>query len=323
MKARMSTEEKDLVPIATLTLNPTVDVSYTIPGLIADQKVHAAQVRYDPGGNGVNVARGLRAMGIPAHACLIVAGEIGALLERLLAHHVDHLHPVQVAGETRINCTLLQENPRAQYEVDGIGPKVTEEALDQVSEALLRFSENGIGVLTGSIPQGVHRTVYAQLVRQLREQGDRAVVDAQSSLLQAALPERPFLIKPNRYELELLCGRKLPTLEGVAKEAQLLHEEGVAHVCVSLGGEGALLVDESGTYYARAPQVRVISTVGAGDSMVAGLVAGLAGGQDPQDVLRLGVACGSATAAKPGTEIFAAPEVTQLLDEVKVEKLEG
>jgi 6-phosphofructokinase 2 len=310
-------------PIATLTLNPTVDVSYTIPGLIADQKVHATRAHYDPGGNGVNVARGLRALGISAHACLIVAGEIGALLERLLAHHVGHLHPVQVAGETRINCTLLQENPRAQYEVDGIGPRVTEEALDQVSEAFLRFSEHGIGVLTGSIPPGVHRTVYAQLVRKLRERGGRAVVDAQSSLLQAALPERPFLIKPNRYELELLCGRKLPTLEGVAKEAQLLHEEGVAHVCVSLGGEGALLVDESGTYYARAPQVRVVSTVGAGDSMVAGLVAGLVQRQDPPDVLRLGVACGSATAAKPGTEIFTAPEVTQLLDEVKVEKLEG
>jgi 6-phosphofructokinase 2 len=251
----MSTEEKAPIPIATLTLNPTVDVSYTIPGLIADQKVHAAQARYDPGGNGVNVARGLQALGIPTHACLIVAGEIGALLERLLVHRVDHLHAVHVAGETRINCTLLQENPRTQYEVDGIGPKVTGEALDQISTVFLSFSENGVGVLTGSIPPGVHRTVYAKLVRQLRERGGRAVVDAQSSLLQAALPERPFLIKPNRYELELLCGRKLPTLEGMVKEAQLLHAEGVANVCVSLGGDGALLVGESGTYYARAPQV--------------------------------------------------------------------
>jgi 6-phosphofructokinase 2 len=126
--------------IATLTLNPSVDVSYTIPGLIADQKVHASQARYDPGGNGINVARGLRMLGIHSHACLIAAGEIGILLERLLAHHVDDPYPVHVEGETRVNCTLLQQQPRVQYEVDGIGPKVTKAALDEISEAFLRLS---------------------------------------------------------------------------------------------------------------------------------------------------------------------------------------
>jgi len=115
-------EKHPLPPIVTLTLNPTVDVSYTIPGLVANQKMHASRARYDPGGNGVNVAQSLRALGIAPHACLITAGEVGALLERLLAHHTGRLHPVQVEGETRINCTLLQEKAHAQYEVSGIGP---------------------------------------------------------------------------------------------------------------------------------------------------------------------------------------------------------
>jgi len=147
-------------------------------------------------------------------------------------------------------------------------------------------------------------------------------VDAQSSLLQAALPEHPFLIKPNHYELEQLCGRKLPTLENVATEAALLHqEEGVENVCVSLGAQGALLVRDDGTYYAAAPEVKVISTVGAGDSMVAGLVAGLVQGWEPVDALRLGVACGSATAAKPGTQIFTRSEAMTLLNQVKAKRL--
>jgi 6-phosphofructokinase 2 len=309
-------------PIATLTLNPTLDVSYTIPDLIADQKVHATQTRSDPGGNGVNVARGLQALGMHAHACLITAGEIGVLLERLLVHRVDDQYPVQVAGETRINCTLLRQQPRTQYEIDGIGPKVTKAALDKISKAFLRFSENGIGVLTGSVPPGVPHDVYAQLARRLREQNSRAVVDAQSDLLQVALPEHPYLVKPNRYELETLCGKELPKLEDVVREAQNLQQGGVQHVCVSLGAQGALLVEADGTYYAEAPEVTVVSTVGAGDSMVAGLVFGLAQGEEPMQVLRLGVACGSATATKPGTDIFTKHDVTALLDKIEVRRLE-
>ncbi len=314
-------EETVQFSIATLTLNPTLDVSYTVPRLVTDQKAHATGTRYDPGGNGVNVAIGLRSLGVHAHACLITAGEIGTLLTRLLADHAGYLHPVQVNGETRINCTLLQEDPQLQYEVDGVGPRVSEEAIAGISDLFLHFAENGIGVLTGSIPPGVHRDVYARLTRQLREHNARAVVDAQSSLLQAALPERPYLIKPNRYELELLCGRKLPTVKEVAREALLLHQEGVEHVCVSLGGKGALLVDAAGAYYAAAPNINVASTVGAGDSMVAGLLFALAQGEDSAQVLRLGVACGSATAATPGTQIFTESEAGSLLERVSVEKL--
>ncbi len=314
-------EETVRFPIATLTLNPTLDVSYTVPRLVTDQKAHATGTRYDPGGNGVNVARGLVSLGVHAHACLITGGEIGTLLTRLLADHAGYLHPVQVADETRINCTLLQEDPPLQYEVDGVGPKVTDEVMAEISEIFLHFAQDGIGVLTGSIPPGVHRDVYAKLTRQLQEHNARAVVDAQSSLLQEALPQHPYLIKPNRYELELLCGRKLPRIEDVAREAQILHQEGVEHVCVSLGGEGAVFVDDSGTYFAAPPQVNVISTVGAGDSMVAGLIFTLTQGQDSTDVLRLGLACGSATAATPGTRIFTEPEARALMDQITVERL--
>lgn len=308
-------------PVATLTLNPTVDVSYVIQTLIADQKVHASQARYDPGGNGINVARALHELGCAVDACFIVAGEIGALLERLLADCVGSPHPVWVDGETRINCTLLQQDPKSQYEVDGVGPRVTEQALDTISEALLSLSDGGWGILTGSIPPGVHRSVYADLTRRLRKHNARAVVDAQSSLLSAALPEHPFLIKPNRYELQMLTGRPLRTMDDLVAEAQALHQEGTEHVCVSLGADGALLATSAGTYRAWPPDVEVVSTVGAGDSMVGGLVCGLMEGRDPGDVLRLGVACGTATATRPGTQIFVRQQVLDLMDKVGVERL--
>jgi 1-phosphofructokinase family hexose kinase len=309
-------------PITTLTLNPSVDVCYTFPGLIADQKVHASQTRYDPGGNGINVARGLRALGIHSRVCLITAGETGSLLERLLAHHVDEQYAVHVDGGTRVNCTLIQQQPRVQYEVDGIGPHVTTEALDEISGTFLRSSEKGIGVLTGSLPPGVPRDIYAQLVRFLRERKARAVVDAQSPILQATLQENPYLIKPNRYELEMLCGRKLPGLEDVIEEAKKIQRSGVEHVCVSLGARGALLVESDGVYHSEAPQVPIISTVGAGDTMVAGLICGLVRGEDPSQILRMGIACGTATAAKPGTDIFTEHEMMAVLDQIKVRKLE-
>jgi 6-phosphofructokinase 2 len=308
-------------PVATLTLNPTIDVSYMVPRLIADQKVHASQARYDPGGNGINVSRALHELGCGVDSCFIVAGEIGALLQRLLADGAGSLHPVWVDGETRINCTLLQQDPKSQYEVDGVGPRVTEQALDEISETLLHLSDGGWGILTGSIPPGVHRSVYADLTRRLRQRSARAVVDAQSSLLNAALAEHPFLIKPNRYELQMLTGRPLRTVDDLVAEAQALHQEGIEHVCVSLGADGALLATADGTYRACPPDVEVVSTVGAGDSMVAGLVCGLMEGRDPADVLQLGVACGTATATRPGTQIFVRQQMLDLLDRVSVERL--
>ena len=205
--------------------------------------------------------------------------------------------------------------------MDGVGPLVTDDAIAEISDIFLKSAENGIGVLTGSIPPGVHRDVYARLTQELRKHNARAVVDAQSSLLQEALPQHPYLIKPNRYELEILCGRKLPRIEDVAREARALHEEGVEHVCASLGGEGALFVDDSGTYYAPSPQVEVISTVGAGDSMVAGLIFALMQGKESSDVLRFGVACGSATATTPGTRIFTEAEARALMEQISVKKL--
>lgn len=294
----------DTPALVTLTLNPCVDVSYDVTRLIEDQKVHANANRFDPGGNGVNVARALKRLQVPAVACAALGGEIGALFERLVSGQVDQLHAVRIAGETRINVTLLQQQPRAQYEVSGVGPTLDAATLQRIAADVLRLAGGGFAVLTGSRMPGVPTDYYAGLIERLRAQGARAVVDAQGEMLAQAISARPFLIKPNRFEMEQLLGRRLADTEEVISAAQSVCARGVGWVCVSLGAEGAVLASRDAVYVGRAPQVPVVSTVGAGDSMVAGLLSGFARADAPADALRLALACGSGTAAQPGTELF-------------------
>ena len=307
-------------PIVTLTLNPCVDVSYDVPQLLADQKAHALAARLDPGGNGVNVARALSRLQAPAWACATVAGEIGMLFERLLRGQVDHPHLVRLDGETRINATLLQQQPRAQFEVSAPGPHIDNATQQRIASEVLALAGSGYAVLTGSAAPGVPTDYYAGLVGALRAQGARAVVDAAGEALVHAVAARPFLIKPNRYELEQLVGRALPAQDDVIAAAQALHARGVEWVCTSLGPQGAVLVGQGGVYVGTSPKVEVVSTVGAGDSLVGGVVAALSRAASPADALRLGLACGAGTATQPGTELFDPAQLPGLLEGVAVNR---
>ncbi|OIQ76576.1 6-phosphofructokinase isozyme 2 [mine drainage metagenome] len=309
-----------LPPIVTLTLNPSVDVTYEIETLVDDRKVHADAYRYDPGGNGVNVARALSRLQVPAHACFVAAGEVGQLLQRLLQRQVANAHALWVDGETRINVTLEQRTPGAQYEVIGVGPRLDADVLARMTQTVEGLAGGGYAVLTGSLPPGLPADTYTRLAAGLATRGARVVLDMQGDALRAVLASRPFLIKPNRYELEQLVGRALPTLDAVRDAACGVQAAGVEHVCVSLGADGALLAHPHGVWHGRAPRVAVRSTVGAGDSMLAGLVAALARGDDAGDALRLGLACGSGTAAQPGTELFDAAALPALLADAAVER---
>lgn len=311
------------VPLVTLTLQPGLDVSYEVDRLLDDRKLHASHYRVDPGGNGINVARALERLGLPAHACLAVAGETGELVERLLRRQVRHVHAVRIDGETRINATVQQARPPAQYEVIGSGPPLPETALRELLGMVRQHGAGGIVALTGSVPPGTEPGLYARLTRELHALGGRVVLDMQGEALALAVREQPWLIKPNRWELEQLLGRALPRVEDVRREACALVRQGVRHVCVSLGAQGALLAAADGVWRGLAPSVKVRSTVGAGDSMLAGLIAALARGDEPERALRLGLACGSATAAQPGTEIFEAARLPALVEQARVRRLDG
>jgi 6-phosphofructokinase 2 len=163
--------------------------------------------------------------------------------------------------------------------------------------------------------------IYQQLVERINQQGGRAVVDSHSEALQLAIEAKPWLVRLNRYILEMLLKRRLDTIEDTAEAARMIQQQGVEFVCVSLGGEGAILLDADNSYHCEAPKVHKQSTVGCGDSLVAGLIAAANKGESPGHMLRLGVVCGSATASHPGTGLFTREQLEALTRDVEVTQL--
>jgi 6-phosphofructokinase 2 len=310
-------------PIAVLALNPAVDISYELPQLIADRKVAADRTSYHPGGNGINVARSFTELGVPIRCTSVIGGESGDLLLRLLGDTLgdDHAY-FRVAGETRLNATLLQKSPPTQYEVDSRGPQIPPTLLEDMSIRFLSDCGAGIAVLTGSVPPGVPEDHYRKLAERIKAQGGKAVVDAHGPVLQEALKAQPFLVRLNRYVMEMSIKRRLDNIQQVAMAAREVQQRGIEYVCISLASEGAILSGPRNSYHCSAPRVRVHSTVGCGDATVAGLVAAFYRGGGPEDMLRLGVICGSATASHQGTELFTRAEVEQSSHDLDITKLD-
>lgn len=296
--------------VAVLALNPSVDISYEIPQLLEYQKVRARQTWYHPGGNGINVARALAELGLPVHCCSVTGGESGALLLRLLGDTLGGNHSwFDVPGETRLNTTILQHSPPGQYEITSVGPEIPPEVLAEITRCFLHMAGNGFAVLSGLVPPGVPETAYRELTERVSAQGGKVVVDASGPVLEEALQAQPYLVRLNHYVLETSIRRRLDSTRAVAEAARTLQQRGIHYLCISLGPDGAILVDDDGSYHCSAPKVHKQSTVGCGDALVAGLIAAARDARTSADMLRFGVACGSATAAHPGTELFSQTEL--------------
>lgn len=308
--------------ISVLALNPAVDISYEIPQLLEYQKVRASKTWYHPGGNGINISRALLELAVPATCCSIIAGESGDLLLKLLGDSLgDRLKWFRVPGETRLNTNILQHSPPGQYEITSIGPDIPPDVLNEVCDCFLKSAGKGITVLSGHLPPGVPIEIYQQLVERVNLQGGRAVVDSHSEALQLAIEAKPWLVRFNRYILEMLMKRRMDTVQDTAEAARIIQQQGVGLVCVTLGQEGAILVDADNSYHCEAPKVHRQSTVGCGDSLVAGLIAAAHRGESPGQMLRLGVICASATASHPGTELFSHEDIETLSADIEVTQL--
>lgn len=309
-------------PISTLCLNPALDVTYHVAKLIPDQKSRSDAARHDPGGNGINIGRALKRLDINAHTFCVIAGAVGQILKNLLAQQLPQVVYEEVAGETRINTTVIEAETHNQYQITDSGTDIPEAQIKKLVEDFLEVADAGYGIITGSCQPNVPQSLYAELVSRIRDQGGRAVVDSHGEVLRQAIEAKPFMIKPNKFELESLLHVQLRSLEAVAHSARQIQRSGVEHVCVSLSAEGALMVSPDNSYYAKALDVPVNTTVGAGDSMVAGLVAGFSLFDDPEQAIKWGVACGAGTVMHPGTELFDGMEINDFRNRVEVTKLD-
>ena len=286
--------------IYTVTFNPAIDYVVRLDAPLEVGEVNRARGEDCVlGGKGVNVSGVLAELGCKSVALGFVAGETGAWLERGLAKQgiaTDFIHLPE--GMTRINVKIKAGQ---ETELNGAGPNIPESAMQQLEAKLDALQEGDILILAGSIPASLAQDTYERLLARLQGKGVRTVVDATRDLLVNVLKYRPFLVKPNNHELGEIVGRRLTTDAEIVAAATVLQSKGARNVLVSMAGDGALLLDEKGcTHRIGCPKGQVINSVGAGDSMVAGFVAGYLQSGDYNTALRLGTACGSATAFSLG-----------------------
>lgn len=289
--------------IVTVTANPSVDRTIEVERLTAGEVLRAVAGRVDAGGKGVNVARALAANGHKATAVVVCGGAEGAHLRALLEDTADlQVRTVEISGALRSNITVVEASGTTT-KLNEAGPTLSESELEALAAATVEAAETSSAdwaVLSGSLPPGSPAGWYAELVRRLRSNAGRTAVDSSGSALAAAVVAKPDLIKPNREELAELTGRPIPTVGDACAAARLLVDKGVRSVLVSLGADGAVLVDGNGCWHASAPAVTTRSSVGAGDALLAGF---LASGGAGSPALAEAVAWGSAAAGLPGSRM--------------------
>lgn len=284
--------------IYTVTFNPSLDYVVQVDDFAVGEINRTRTESIYPGGKGINVSLVLQNLGLPSVALGFTAGFSGAEIERLLQEAGCYCDFIAVkAGYSRINTKIISG---AETALNGQGPQLSEAELAALFNKLRRLTQDDVLVLAGSIPASLPDNIYEQILELLQPVGTRVVVDATGDLLLKVLKYRPFLIKPNHEELGEFFGRgPLLTEEEILAAAQRLQQQGARNVLVSRGANGALLLDENGKLHKQAsPKGTLVNSVGAGDSMVAGFLAGYLQTQDYDAALRLGVAAGSASAFK-------------------------
>ncbi len=282
--------------IYTVTCNPALDLAVRLDGLQIGGLNRTAGATLVAGGKGVNVSRVLSELGERNVALGFVAGGNGVMLESALQQMGVETAFIRLPeGQTRINVKLYGET---ETELNAPGPVVRHQQIEGLVSELSRLKDDTLLCLCGSLPPGMGADSYARMLAAVK--GVRTIVDTSGEALLCALSEKPWLTKPNRDELAALVGRELPTLADVIEAAEWLRDKGAQNVLVSLGKDGALLLAEGKRMYQSAPRIEAVGTVGAGDSLVAGFAAGWQRHADMAQALRLGVACGSATACCEG-----------------------
>lgn len=306
--------------IVTVTLNPSLDEWVEVPRLRVGQLNRAVSSTRYPGGKGINVSRVVHELGGRTLAVALAGGHDGEILDDLLTlRRIAHRF-VQVPGTTRNNYQIATTRPAGITQINAPGPRVSPAALSRVAGLITTLRSSKAVALSGSLPPGLPAASYRILLERLHGLRVPLVLDSSGQALRDGLAGRPWLIKPNRQEAEELLGRRLPRLADVLRAAQDLIRRGPQLAVISLGPEGAVLAGPSGCWHGRTPKVRVRSTVGAGDSLVAGFVTGYLRRGSLTEAFRLGLACGTATVMTSGTELCRRRDVQRLLPRIRLVK---
>lgn len=303
--------------IYTVTFNPSLDYTVSVDDFRPGFTNRTESEQLIPGGKGINVSVVLMNLGVVNTALGFVAGFTGnEIVKRLEDIGINNGFICLKNGFSRINIKL--KSPEGT-EINGHGPVIDNESINKMTDRLDGLKEGDVLFLSGSIPYGVTDDIYRNIMKQIRGKKVMTVVDATKDLLMNTLSYEPFLIKPNNHELEEIFGVELNTRESVVPYGMQLRKMGAKNVLISMAGEGAVLVTEDGNIYeADAPEGRFVNGVGAGDSMVAGYMAGYMEKQDHEYAFRMGIAAGSASAFSEN--LATKQEIEDVFKRVKVKK---
>jgi 6-phosphofructokinase 2 len=309
--------------IATITINPAIDIFVNVARVEPTMKLRCSAPKRDPGGGGINVARAANRLGGDVVAIYPTGGAIGKLLHRLVEREgiASMVTPSHV--ETRENFMAFEEETGAQYRFVLPGSKLHPAEWQACLETLASLVEKPkIVVASGSIPPGVPDDFFATVTRHAKTHGAQMVLDTSGPALKAALAEGVSLIKPNEVELSSFVGRPLDTdTARIMAARQLIAEKRTQAVALTLGENGALLITAESAWRAMPMPLEVVSTVGAGDSFLGGMVAALAAGRRLDEAFRMGMAAGLAAVINPGTELCREEDVKRLSPQIEISEV--
>lgn len=307
--------------IITVTLNPGLDYVLQIDEIALKETQRAQNSRLYAAGKGINVSRMLARFGLQTSAWGFVGGINGDRFKNILESEGITSNFIPCKGETRMNVIITELKSYNQLRIGAKGPQISHEELATLCQRIKNLPEEVEFVhFGGSLPQGIPDNIYCELIKIVQEQNVRCILDTSNDALIEGIKANPFLIKPNLHELEQITGKKLENLDDIKKEACDIVKSGVKNVVVSFAKEGALLVNEKTIVQALTPKVDVKSKIGAGDSMVAGLIYGFYKNMSEEEVLKHGIAFGTAAVITTGTELAYKDDIINLLKEIKPEK---
>ncbi|WP_374411298.1 1-phosphofructokinase family hexose kinase [Novosphingobium colocasiae] len=304
--------------IATLTMNPTIDVSYDVAQMRHTHKIRTDNEWYAPGGGGINVARVFTRLGGQARCYYLSGGPTGPALDGLIAEQALDSVRIPIAGPTRIASAVLEHATGKEYRFTPGGPRISEtewrHCLDVLAEA-----DCATMVLSGSLPPGIPDDFYVRVARLMADRGIDVVLDSSGAALKAGVEAGGLLlIKPSLGELRTLVGRAVQSVDDIGEAAVAIVRAGKARlVAVTMGHEGAVLARASGHAFLPALRIEAASAVGAGDSFVAAMVHALSSGKGELEAFRIGMAAGSAAVLRAGTGLAHPTDIERMLQMVE------
>lgn len=307
-----------MAKIITITFSPSIDKSANVPVLVPEKKMKCSSQKSEPGGGGINVARVLTILGGDVLAVFPSGGYTGSHLNELMQNENVPFKSVECKNETRESFAILEESTKRQYR---FGMPTNKLFKNEWSDCLkIIENQNNVDyiVASGSLPVGVPLDIYARLSKIAQKSNAKFIVDTSGDALKKAIEEGVYLLKPNLEELGFLLGKsnlKMKDVEAAAKE--LISKNKCEIIVTSLGAQGAMLVTKEKAYHLKPPKVEIKSTIGAGDSMVAGIVFGFSKGESLERALQYGVACGTAATMNLGSQLCRKKDVELLLKILK------